>query len=125
MKKTSGEQLAFAGFFGVLLVEGGAGRRRRRRGEAGGDGPFDADGDTLVKFSSGFACEGRARYCVNGAINSGNTKDAGNVRTNGNPSNSGSPVNNSGSNNSGNTGTGAAAASANHMQRFGPLRAGT
>ena len=117
MKKPGGKWLALAGFWGVLWVGGGASPAMARGGW--GDGPFDADGDTIVKFYSGFECEGRARYCVNGAINSGNTKDSGNVRMDGNPSNSGSPVNNSGSNNSGNTGTGAAAGSANHMQRFG------
>ncbi|MEE6266804.1 hypothetical protein V2E29_14285 [Streptomyces diastatochromogenes] len=102
------------GLSGLLLVGAGA-----SPATAGGDGPFGASGDTFVRFFAGFRCEGRARYCINGSVNSGNTKNAGNVNLTGNPSNSGSPVNSSGSNNSGSTSTGTASGSANHMQQIG------
>ncbi|WP_079064434.1 hypothetical protein [Streptomyces sp. NRRL F-4489] len=107
-------RLALASFCGLLLAGAGASPAM-----AWGDGPFDANGDTFVRFVAGFRCEGRARYCINGPINSGNTKDAQNVHLNGNPSNSGSPVASNGSLNSGDTSTGAASGSANHLQDLG------
>ncbi|MEU5430519.1 hypothetical protein AB0H73_33645 [Streptomyces olivoreticuli] len=115
MKRTSRIKMAVTGLSGLLLVGGGASPAM-----AWGDGPFGADGDTHIRFYAGFVCEGRARTCINGPVNSGNTKDSQNVRLNGNPSNSGSPTNNSGSVNSGSTGTGAASGSSNHQQHIGP-----
>ncbi|MCK7623773.1 hypothetical protein MUU72_11805 [Streptomyces sp. RS10V-4] len=107
-------KLASAGLCGLLLA--GAGTSPAL---AWGDGPFDANGDTIVRFVAGFRCEGRARYCINGPVNSGNSKDSQNVRLTGNPSNSGSPVASNGSLNSGTTSTGAASGSANHLQHIG------
>lgn len=107
-------KMAVTGLFGLLLTGGGASPAM-----AWGDGPFGAEGDTYIRFHAGFTCEGQARYCVNGPVNSGNTSNAQNVRLTGNPSNSGSPTNNSGSVNSGSSGTGAASGSSNHQQHIG------
>ncbi|GHF21180.1 hypothetical protein GCM10010359_23210 [Streptomyces morookaense] len=79
-----------------------------------------AEGNTYVRISSGFSCEGRAaRTCINGAVNSGNTSNAQNVRLVGTPSSSGSPVNNSGSVNSGSSVTGSSSRSSNHLEHTG------
>ncbi|MEV4433541.1 hypothetical protein [Streptomyces sp. NPDC049555] len=114
MKTTSGMKTVGTGVLGLLLAGVGA-----SPAAAGGVGPFDADGDTYIRFHAGFTCEGRARTCVNGPVNSGNSSNAQNVRITGNPSSSGSPTNNAGSVNSGSTGTGAAAGSANEQQDLG------
>ncbi|MEU3355826.1 hypothetical protein [Streptomyces sp. NPDC037389] len=116
MKSISRTRMAIAGLFGLLLAGGGASPAMAW----GGDGPFDASGDTFVRFHAGFSCEGRAaRSCVNGPVNSGNSSNSQNVRISGNPSDSGSPVDNSGSVNSGSSGTGAAAGSSNHQRQLG------
>ncbi|MFI9722796.1 hypothetical protein ACIHFE_24585 [Streptomyces sp. NPDC052396] len=104
--------MAAAGLFGLLLVGGGASPAM-----AWGEGPFEASGDTFVRFHAGFRCEGEARTCVNGAVNSGNTNNSQNVRLTGATS-GGSPTNTSGSVNSGSTGTGASSGSSN-QQRIG------
>ncbi|MFC5722852.1 hypothetical protein ACFP1Z_22035 [Streptomyces gamaensis] len=114
MKRACRTKTAVAGLFGLLVVGGGA-----PPAMAWGDGPFRADGDTHISFQAGFRCEGAARTCVNGPVNSGNSNNAQNVKLTGNPSNSGSPTNNSGSVNSGSSGTGAASGSSNHQQSIG------
>ncbi|MEV5511123.1 hypothetical protein [Streptomyces orinoci] len=106
--------MAVAGLLGLLLAGAGASPAM-----AWGSGPFDADGDTYIRFQAGFSCEGETRTCVNGPVNSGNSSNSQNVRLSGSSSNSGSPANNSGSVNSGSTGTGAAAGSSNHQQHIG------
>ncbi|GAA2715731.1 hypothetical protein GCM10010315_25450 [Streptomyces luteosporeus] len=104
------------GVLGLLLAGAGVGAGASPAAARGGGGPFGADGDTRIIFRAGFTCEGRARTCVNGPVNSGNSSNTQNVRLNGNPSSSGSPTNNAGSVNSGSTGTGAAAGSSNEQQ---------
>ncbi|MFF2806088.1 hypothetical protein ACFVT2_02715 [Streptomyces sp. NPDC058000] len=104
------------GLFGLLLVGGGA---SPAMAWGYGDGPFEASGDTFNRFVAGFRCEGRVRFCINGPVNSGNTKNAENVRINGSPSSSGSPTSSSGSNNSGTTGSGATSGSSNQMKNLG------
>ncbi|WP_229354194.1 hypothetical protein [Streptomyces sp. UNOB3_S3] len=115
MKSISPIRMATAGLSGLLLVGGAASPAMAW----GGDGPFSAGGDTFVRFQAGFSCQGRARACVNGPINSGNSKNSQNVRITGNPSDSGNPVDNSGSTNSGSSGSGASAGSSNHQQQLG------
>ncbi|AJC57390.1 MULTISPECIES: hypothetical protein [Streptomyces] len=109
--------MAVAGLFGLLLVGGGA--SPAMAWDVWGDGPFNANGDTVNKFIASFNCEGRARFCINGAVNSGNTKNAENVWINGNPSSSGSPTNSSGANNSGSTANGSQSGSGNKQQHLG------
>ncbi|MEU7636908.1 hypothetical protein AB0C11_12570 [Streptomyces sp. NPDC039016] len=104
------------GLFGLLLVGSGA---SPAMAWGYGDGPFEASGDTVNKFIATFRCEGRTRFCINGAVNSGNTRNAQNVRITGNPSSSGSPTSSSGSNNSGSTANGSTAGSSNQMQQHG------
>lgn len=113
MKNISPLRMATAGLTGLFLAGGVASPAM-----AWGDGPFSADGDTIVRFHAGFTCEGRARACVNGPVSSGNSSNSQNVRITGNPSDSGSPTNNSGSVTSGSSGTGAAAGSSNHQRQL-------
>nr|WP_237550736.1 hypothetical protein [Streptomyces sp. SID8354] len=109
----SPKKMAIAGLFGLLLVGNGV---TPAMASAWGDGPFNANGDTFNKFIATFECEGRARYCINGPVNSGNIKNAQNVGINGSPSSSGTPTSNSGSNNSGSTGSGSSSGSSNKQQ---------
>nr|WP_237694826.1 hypothetical protein [Streptomyces sp. SID5468] len=89
---------------GLLLAAGGT------SSAAGWHGGWllDSDdggwhGDSYGDLSSEFRCGKRAEFCINGAVDSGNVKDAQNVYINGSPNDSGGPTNINGSVNVDNT----------------------
>ncbi|MGW1194674.1 hypothetical protein ACWD4B_02255 [Streptomyces sp. NPDC002536] len=115
MKRTSRTKMAAAGLLGLLLAGGTASPAM-----AWGHGRYGDEGNTFVRISAGFSCEGRAaRTCVNGPVNSGNTNNAQNVRLTGTPTSSGSPTSSNGSVNSGSSSTGASSHSSNHLDHTG------
>jgi hypothetical protein len=60
-------------------------------------------GDTVVKIGNGFSCPKPVKYCINGPLRSGNTKNSGNfVYGKGNANNTGNFANVNGSTNSNN-----------------------
>lgn len=116
MKRTSRTKSAAAGLLGLLLAGGTASPAM-----AWGHWPYGgAEGNTHVRLSAGFSCEGRAaRTCINGPVNSGNTNNSQNVRLTGTPNTSGSPTSSSGSVNSGSSVTGSSSHSSNHLEHTG------
>ncbi|MBL1091137.1 MULTISPECIES: hypothetical protein [unclassified Streptomyces] len=123
MKKRTRVSIVIAGACGMLLAAGGVSPAMAWDGGYGGFGTGGnvIDSDVWASFHSIIRCSPRARVCVNGPVNSGNTKNSQNVHMSGNNSDSGSPTNSNGNTNvdSGGT-TGAENHTGNDIQHNGP-----